>query len=64
MQQAPDSSNAVVRPPIALAVAFAAGLVLDWLYPLPFVPIGIGAWILVHVPCHTTRHAGPHRAVR
>jgi protein-S-isoprenylcysteine O-methyltransferase Ste14 len=38
MQQAPDSSNAVVRPPIALAVAFAAGLVLDWLYPLPFVP--------------------------
>jgi protein-S-isoprenylcysteine O-methyltransferase Ste14 len=33
-----DSSNAVVRPPIAWAIAFVAGLALDRLYPLPFVP--------------------------
>lgn len=33
-----DNSNAVLRPPIAWALAFAAGLALDWLYPLPFVP--------------------------
>jgi hypothetical protein len=28
------------------------------------IEIGIGAWrSCPHVPCHTTRHAGPHRAV-
>ena len=32
-----DTSNAVIRPPIAWALAFVAGLGLDWLYPLPFV---------------------------
>jgi protein-S-isoprenylcysteine O-methyltransferase Ste14 len=41
-----DNSNAVVRPPIAWALAFAAGLGLDWLYPLPFVPASIpGRWV-------------------
>jgi protein-S-isoprenylcysteine O-methyltransferase Ste14 len=33
-----DSSNAVVRPPIAWALAFLAGLAIDWLYPLPWIP--------------------------
>jgi protein-S-isoprenylcysteine O-methyltransferase Ste14 len=36
-----DNSNAVVRPPIAWALAFAIGLGLDWLYPLPFVPASV-----------------------
>jgi protein-S-isoprenylcysteine O-methyltransferase Ste14 len=41
-----DNANAVVRPPIAWALAFAAGLGLDWLYPLPFVPASVpGGWI-------------------
>lgn len=41
-----DSSNAVIRPPIAWAIAFAAGLGIDWLYPLPFVPPSIPrVWI-------------------
>jgi protein-S-isoprenylcysteine O-methyltransferase Ste14 len=39
------TSNALVRPPFAWALAFAAGLGLDWLYPLPFVPASIpGIW--------------------
>jgi len=41
-----DSSNAIVRPPVAWAIAFAAGLGIDWLYPLPFVPAPIPrVWI-------------------
>ena len=33
-----DSSGAAVRPPIVWALTVVAGLVLDWLYPLPFLP--------------------------
>jgi protein-S-isoprenylcysteine O-methyltransferase Ste14 len=41
-----DRSNAVVRPPIAWAIAFVAGLGLDRLYPLPFIPEYLpGRWI-------------------
>ncbi|OAP43460.1 protein-S-isoprenylcysteine methyltransferase [Sinorhizobium glycinis] len=41
-----DSSGAVVRPPIAWAIAAAAGLVLDVLYPLPFLPPAVpAAWL-------------------
>ena len=38
MDKATDTSNAIIRPPVAWALAFVAGLGLDWLYPLPFVP--------------------------
>jgi protein-S-isoprenylcysteine O-methyltransferase Ste14 len=41
-----DSSNAVVRPPIAWALAAVVGLGLNWFYPLPFVSASIpGRWI-------------------
>jgi protein-S-isoprenylcysteine O-methyltransferase Ste14 len=41
-----DKSNAIVRPPIAWALAFAAGLGLDWLYPLSWVPAALpNVWI-------------------
>ena len=33
-----DRSNAVIRPPIAWALAFATGLAINWLYPLRWVP--------------------------
>jgi protein-S-isoprenylcysteine O-methyltransferase Ste14 len=33
-----DRANAIVRPPIALALSFFVGLGIDWLYPVPFVP--------------------------
>jgi protein-S-isoprenylcysteine O-methyltransferase Ste14 len=36
---ATDTSNVIVRPPIAWALAFIVGLGLDWLYPMPFVPV-------------------------
>jgi protein-S-isoprenylcysteine O-methyltransferase Ste14 len=38
MDRATDRSNAVVRPPVALALAFLVGLAVQWLYPLPFLP--------------------------
>jgi len=41
-----DTSNVLVRPPIALAVALLAGLALNWLVPLPFVPAAVPAvWL-------------------
>jgi protein-S-isoprenylcysteine O-methyltransferase Ste14 len=33
-----DRSNAIIRPPIALALAIVAGFGADWLYPARFVP--------------------------
>jgi protein-S-isoprenylcysteine O-methyltransferase Ste14 len=33
-----DRSNAVIRPPFAWALAFAAGLAIDRLYPLRWIP--------------------------
>jgi len=46
MSETTDRSNAVIRPPIAWALAFVAGLGVDWLYPLQFVPTSVPrAWI-------------------
>jgi protein-S-isoprenylcysteine O-methyltransferase Ste14 len=43
---AADNANAVVRPPVAWALAILAGLGLDWIYPLPFIPASVpAAWI-------------------
>jgi protein-S-isoprenylcysteine O-methyltransferase Ste14 len=38
MDNPTDNSNAVIGPPIAWAMAFVAGLGLDWLRPMPFFP--------------------------
>ncbi len=43
MSQDADVSNAVVRPPVAWALAFVAGLGVNWLYPLRFVPTSFPA---------------------
>jgi len=46
MNETMDSSKAVVRPPIAWALAVVAGLGADWFYPLRFIPVSIpGAWL-------------------
>jgi protein-S-isoprenylcysteine O-methyltransferase Ste14 len=46
MESTTDHSNAVIRPPIAWALAFVAGLALDRLHPLPFVPAPIpSGWV-------------------
>jgi protein-S-isoprenylcysteine O-methyltransferase Ste14 len=40
------TANVIVRPPIAWAVAVVAGLALNWLMPLPFVPAAAPAgWL-------------------
>ena len=45
-----DTANVIIRPPIALALAIVAGLALDWLHPLPFVPALLPrAWLGVAI---------------
>src|SRR5215212_4627866 len=38
MADQPDKANVIVRPPIALLLAFLAGLLADWLYPVKLLP--------------------------
>ena len=38
MNGSDDRANAIIRPPLALAVAILGGLVAQWLMPLPFLP--------------------------
>ena len=46
MSETVDTSNVVIRPPIAWALAIVAGLGLGWLYPLQFAPTSIPrAWV-------------------
>jgi protein-S-isoprenylcysteine O-methyltransferase Ste14 len=46
MEETMDNANAVIRPPIAWALAFIAGVALDWLHPMPFIPASVSTgWI-------------------
>jgi protein-S-isoprenylcysteine O-methyltransferase Ste14 len=46
MADTADTANVIVRPPIAWALAVLAGLVLNWLMPLPFLPAAVSAgWL-------------------
>ena len=46
MCQDTDTSNAMVRPPIAWILALAAGVAAAWLYPLRFVLASVpGVWV-------------------
>jgi protein-S-isoprenylcysteine O-methyltransferase Ste14 len=46
MADTTDTANLIIRPPIAWAVAVLAGLALNWLTPLPFVPAVVPAgWL-------------------
>ncbi|MGH7125690.1 MAG: methyltransferase family protein [Stellaceae bacterium] len=46
MSDANDNANVIIHPPIAWLLAFLAGLGLDWIRPLPFVPATIPrAWL-------------------
>src|SRR5947208_2410765 len=44
MADTADTANVIVRPPIAWALAVLAGLALNWLMPLPFLPVSAG-WL-------------------
>jgi protein-S-isoprenylcysteine O-methyltransferase Ste14 len=69
--EAPDNANVVIRPPIAWALAVAAGLALDWLHPLRLMPWSIVlvlfgvlvfalALVLLLWAVMTIREAGSH----
>src|SRR5262249_6574075 len=46
MCQDKDTSNAVIRPPVAWTLALVAGVAADRLYPLRIVPASVpGAWV-------------------
>jgi len=50
MDDTPDTAQAIIRPPLAWALAVVAGLGLDWLVPLRFLPVGLPAsWLGVIV---------------
>lgn len=41
-----DTANVIVRPPLAWALAVVIGFALDWIAPLPFVPVALPAgWL-------------------
>ena len=41
MADTADTANVIIRPPIAWALAVLAGLVLNWLMPLPFLSAAV-----------------------
>ena len=41
MSETTDNPGAIVRPPLALLGVLIAGLILEWLRPLPFVPASV-----------------------
>lgn len=46
MADTADTTNVIVRPPIAWALAVLAGLAFNWLMPLPFLPAVVSAgWL-------------------
>src|SRR5262249_54734758 len=46
MADTADTANVIVRPPLAWMLAVLAGLALDWLMPLPFLPAAVPAsWL-------------------
>ena len=46
MSDTADTAQVIIRPPIAWALAVLAGVALNWLIPLPFVPVMLPAgWL-------------------
>ena len=46
MTDAVDTAQVVVRPPFAWVIAVLVGLALNWLMPLPFMPVAVpAAWL-------------------
>ena len=46
MADTTDTADVAIRPPVAWAIAVLAGLALNWLIPLPFVPAAVPAgWL-------------------
>jgi protein-S-isoprenylcysteine O-methyltransferase Ste14 len=46
MDDRADAAQVIIRPPLAWGLAVIAGLALDWLVPLPFLPADVPAgWL-------------------
>ena len=46
MSDTPDTANVIIRPPIAWGLAVLAGLALQWVVPLPFMPASVpSVWL-------------------
>ena len=46
MSDTADTANVIIRPPIAWALAVLAGLTLQWVVSLPFMPASVPAgWV-------------------
>src|SRR5262245_44226965 len=46
MHDTANTSQFVIRPPLALGLAVIAGLAINWLVPLPFLPVDLPAgWL-------------------
>ena len=46
MDDKADAARVIIRPPLAWGLAVIAGLALDWLVPLPFLPADVPAgWL-------------------
>src|SRR5262249_61608637 len=46
MDDSADTAQVIIRPPLAWGFAVIAGLALDWLVPLPFLPADLPAgWL-------------------
>src|SRR5262250_381974 len=46
MDDTPDTAQVIIRPPLAWGLAVIAGLALNWLAPLPFLPADLAAgWL-------------------
>jgi protein-S-isoprenylcysteine O-methyltransferase Ste14 len=46
MDDTADTAQVIIRPPLAWGLAVIAGLALNWLVPLPFLPVDLPAgWL-------------------
>ena len=46
MDDRADTAQVIIRPPLAWGLAVLAGLALNWLVPLPFLPAALPAgWV-------------------
>lgn len=46
MDDTADTARVIVRPPLEWGLAVIAGLALNWVVPLPFLPAGLpGGWL-------------------
>jgi protein-S-isoprenylcysteine O-methyltransferase Ste14 len=46
MADTANTAQVIIRPPLAWGLAVIAGLALDWLVPLPFLPVDLPAgWL-------------------